>query len=811
MRRASLAVLSFAMSSVLVVVALVAPAWIVGPADAAGRRAPHLSDTIGPLEPARVTLVGRGLDVARKVRFGAQVATKLHHRGARAITVSTPRRTKPGTVAVTVKVGERWLRAGHYRFVARPVLRGMSTTSGGLMGGESVRMTGTALAPRPTVTFGDAVAEVTRTGAGTLDVTVPPGLEGAAPVRVRTPGGTSDVLSYTYVAPDPVSDSTYSPLGTTAVVPVDQVQWVAGGPQPSDPAGSAYEPWVVSLAPGAPAPEVGQGYFLAPGGDALPSGLTGVVRSIAGQIDGTTRVTVDPAPIAETMRSASVAFSSGDEPGRGGAGRTTGEVEQDFAGSASYSNLGASAFNCTNDLGREVSFSGSLSVEFTRLHPNIFFVATPQPNYSAYVTGTVVVTGKITASSSIECKLDPLWANAHRKVIPIGSTGATISFGPTAKIELSVAGTFEVKQTTRFMYGVAKYDDDPIEWIHIAKNLDPEVSVNAELSLTASAGVSIQVGLLDRIGAELKGQVYLSGSVSAPIVSTNPRSCVRVDWGFSIGVDAFLDLFVARWESPSRTFKLGFDLYEQCLPPPGSAEPSGDPIISSSVLPDATASEYYDEWLGTRDGRSGVWSIASGALPAGLRLESDGEIDGTPASGAVGSYQPTVRFVDSAGRSAESMVKITVQPGSGLGGGDMQATLTWSGEADLDLHALEPDDNEIYYGNRGPSWNGGELDWDSNAACDFVDDAPAENIHWPDRSASSGYYYVWVETYATCGSSDLDWHLVVRIQGRVVIDETGYDGSDWYEIYYPGGSARPRVREVAPLEGVSSPERSRKG
>jgi hypothetical protein len=114
-------------------------------------------------------------------------------------------------------------------------------------------------------------------------------------------------------------------------------------------------------------------------------------------------------------------------------------------------------------------------------------------------------------------------------------------------------------------------------------------------------------------------------------------------------------------------------------------------------------------------------------------------------------------------------------------GGAVQATLTWDNGADLDLHVIEPDGNEIYYGNRGPSDTQGQLDNDDNAACDSPDGVGGpENIYWPTSSgAPTGTYQVSVVQYDGCSLPSAAWHLQVRVGGNLVIDQTGTaDASD---------------------------------
>jgi uncharacterized protein YfaP (DUF2135 family) len=95
----------------------------------------------------------------------------------------------------------------------------------------------------------------------------------------------------------------------------------------------------------------------------------------------------------------------------------------------------------------------------------------------------------------------------------------------------------------------------------------------------------------------------------------------------------------------------------------------------------------------------------------------------------------------------------------GVGTGDVQVTLAWDVDSDVDLHVVGPDGEEIYYGNRR-SDSGGELDLDSNAGCD-IDGVRNENITWPVGQAPRGVYTVRVEYWSSCGVGQT--HYTVRI------------------------------------------------
>jgi len=228
-------------------------------------------------------------------------------------------------------------------------------------------------------------------------------------------------------------------------------------------------------------------------------------------------------------------------------------------------------------------------------------------------------------------------------------------------------------------------------------------------------------------------------------------------------------------------------------------------VIRDSRLGRAKAGTAYSHRLTTTDNDSGAWLLRSGTLPPGLSLNANGTLAGTPAASGVGDHQFQVHFTDPNQRSADATIRVYVDPATGIGGGDIQVTPTWQGTEDLDLHVEEPNGNEVYYSNPGPSATYGELDHDANAACGSVDPAPAENIRWPASTADAGTYWVRVVTYDTCSDTNLSWRLVARLRGQVVLDRTGSSDSGYIGISYPTGTlartAAPAPRTTYPRKG----------
>lgn len=102
---------------------------------------------------------------------------------------------------------------------------------------------------------------------------------------------------------------------------------------------------------------------------------------------------------------------------------------------------------------------------------------------------------------------------------------------------------------------------------------------------------------------------------------------------------------------------------------------------------------------------------------------------------------------------------------SSAGTGDVQITLTWDSEDDLDLHVIDPSGEEIYYSNTS-SLSGGQLDRD-NQCSDFILGQP-ENVFWPVGSAPSGSYQVSVHYYGSCVQDHtVPWTVRIVTSGQV--------------------------------------------
>ena len=108
--------------------------------------------------------------------------------------------------------------------------------------------------------------------------------------------------------------------------------------------------------------------------------------------------------------------------------------------------------------------------------------------------------------------------------------------------------------------------------------------------------------------------------------------------------------------------------------------------------------------------------------------------------------------------------------------GDIQVSVSWSDTSDVDLHVIDPNGEEVYFGHRDAA-SGGHLDIDSNAACSSDGAAGFhknnENTVWPVGMAIPGNYTVKLDYWSPCGFSQTDWVVTIQRTGSAAQIFTG--------------------------------------
>ncbi|WP_431955024.1 IPT/TIG domain-containing protein, partial [Actinacidiphila sp. bgisy167] len=155
---------------------------------------------------------------ATAVLFGGTPATSFIVDSPTQITAVAP--AGAGTVPVTVTTPGGTSNAVTFFYVGAPVLTSIVPSQGATTGGTTVVLTGTNLSGATAVNFGATPATSFIVDSPTQITAVAPAGAGTVPVTVTTPGGTSNPVSYTYVAA-PVLTSlapTEGPSGSVSTV-----------------------------------------------------------------------------------------------------------------------------------------------------------------------------------------------------------------------------------------------------------------------------------------------------------------------------------------------------------------------------------------------------------------------------------------------------------------------------------------------------------------------------------------------------------------------------------------------------------------
>ncbi|MFE2597167.1 IPT/TIG domain-containing protein [Streptomyces sp. NPDC059396] len=162
------------------------------------------SPTQGPTSGGTtVVLTGTALTGATAVTFGGIPATSYIVNSATQITAVSP--AGSGAVPITVTTAGGTSGPVYFFYVSAPYLVDISPGQGPASGGTTVVLTGAGLTGATAVAFGATpAASFTVTSSAQITAVSPAGT-GSVAVTVTGPGGVSNPLTYTYVAPPVLS------------------------------------------------------------------------------------------------------------------------------------------------------------------------------------------------------------------------------------------------------------------------------------------------------------------------------------------------------------------------------------------------------------------------------------------------------------------------------------------------------------------------------------------------------------------------------------------------------------------------------
>ncbi|HRY28955.1 MAG TPA: hypothetical protein P5079_02835 [Elusimicrobiota bacterium] len=129
-----------------------------------------------------------------------------------------------------------------------------------------------------------------------------------------------------------------------------------------------------------------------------------------------------------------------------------------------------------------------------------------------------------------------------------------------------------------------------------------------------------------------------------------------------------------------------------------------------------------------------------------------------------GSFHCFVTLQDASGNIGP-IEDISITQVATVGTGDVQVSLSWDTKADIDLHVVDPNNVEVWYGDKAPTTTKGTLDLDSNVGCPSTG-ISNENITWPTGTAVAGTYIVRVDNYNDCSlGTASNCVITVRVAG----------------------------------------------
>ncbi|MEY4902337.1 MAG: hypothetical protein RLZZ292_152 [Bacteroidota bacterium] len=136
-----------------------------------------------------------------------------------------------------------------------------------------------------------------------------------------------------------------------------------------------------------------------------------------------------------------------------------------------------------------------------------------------------------------------------------------------------------------------------------------------------------------------------------------------------------------------------------------------------------------------------------------------------------------------------------------LGTGDLQFSLFWNSQEDLDLMVRTPNDNVVYFSQKKADL--GTMDLDMNATS--ISPHPTENIFWKKGNVPPGTYTVYVVYYKRRKETYLPEPFSVRIKNKEQVQTIEQSILDDY-INYGNGSFAPSELEDLPRYAVKIAE-----
>ena len=112
-------------------------------------------------------------------------------------------------------------------------------------------------------------------------------------------------------------------------------------------------------------------------------------------------------------------------------------------------------------------------------------------------------------------------------------------------------------------------------------------------------------------------------------------------------------------------------------------------------------------------------------------------------------------------------IKERVKAQGGKVDGDLRISLSWFNKDDLDLHVIEPDGNEIFFGSKRSRRTHGELDVDMNAFGTLSSEAVENVIYKSRQQMIEGTYKVIVNNFNQRQTNKVGFEIEIEFDGEI--------------------------------------------
>lgn len=601
-----------------------------------------IAPTSGPVAGGTVVnIIGNQFTGVTRVSFGGTPASSVTVNSSTSIIAVAPAGSS-GTVDVTVTTTagtSATSAADQFTYIALPTVTGLSPSSGPSAGGTTVVITGTGFSNATGVTFGSAPAlGYTLSNDNQITATAPAG-SGMLNVRVTTPAGSSATTpssQYTYTTAPVAGNVTIGAVapyndGRSPVLTFSLSSYVSGSTT-----GYAVTSATTSLGGTVSVNAVGQVTYIAPVGVRAQNDTFGYTASNAGGTSNVATVTLgirDPnlsvvlqgaGQLGVPLAGVAIAPSGGRAPYTCATATTAGvlpagvQINADCSLSGTPSQVGSFSFSTDVTDSSSAPFtttSGALTLTVGAAAPGAPTIGT------ATVTGTGAVTVTFTAPASNG-------GAAITSYTVFASPGGALTTGTGSPLTVTglTAGTsytFTVRATNAAGTGAASASSNAVTPVPVL--VASPVNANVAYGATATP-VTLSINGAPTSVAVVAPPAHGTALASGTGIAYTPAP------GYA-GPDSFS-------YSASDAFSTSAAATVSIMVGPPTV------TLDQASLPDGSTSAAYSQMLGASGGAAPyTFAITSGALPAGLTLQSNGVLSGRAT--AAGTFNVTVTATDS--------------------------------------------------------------------------------------------------------------------------------------------------------------------